>query len=299
MKRLAISIGDLNGVGLEIALRAHHIIKKIVHPLYCVAPEVAKEGAELLGLTLPDDFSCMGGGYIKISPGVVSMQAGRESFASFVQALDLCDRGEVDGVVTLPIHKKAWELANISFKGHTDYLRWRYDRDAIMMLGCERLWVALFTEHIPLREVASRIERTTLADFLVRLARAHPFTHAVVLGLNPHAGDGGVLGDEEVEIEAAIALANEQLGASLFYGPAVPDTAFTPKALSTTRMIVALYHDQGLAPLKALYFEESINVSLDLPIRRSSVDHGTAFDIAYQGRASLTSYLQAIKYHLD
>ena len=117
-----------------------------------------------------------------------------------------------------------------------------------------------------------------------------------LLGLNPHAGDGGVLGDEEIkEIIPAIYLANEILKKEVFYGPLVADTAFT----SGKGRYIAMYHDQGLAPLKALYFDESINVSLNLPILRTSVDHGTAFDIAYQAKANTKSYENAIKYILN
>jgi len=120
-----------------------------------------------------------------------------------------------------------------------------------------------------------------------------------VLGLNPHAGDNGVLGNEEEEITAAISAANAAVAGAIkcngapFFGPVVPDTAFTPAFRAHHRHLVAMYHDQGLAPLKALYFDESVNVSLNLPIIRTSVDHGTAFDIAYRGTAKLTSYLNA------
>ena len=115
-----------------------------------------------------------------------------------------------------------------------------------------------------------------------------------VLGLNPHAGDHGVLGDEECFIEAAIKEVNTQIGKEVFVGPIVPDIAFTPRFRERYSMIAAMYHDQGLAPLKALYFDEGINVSLGLPIIRTSVDHGTAFDIAYKNIASLQSYINAI-----
>jgi 4-hydroxythreonine-4-phosphate dehydrogenase len=115
------------------------------------------------------------------------------------------------------------------------------------------------------------------------------------LGLNPHAGDNGVLGDEEREIEDAIATANAEIGKELFYGCIVPDVAFTPAFRKNFTYYIALYHDQGLAPLKALYFDESINISLNLPIIRTSVDHGTAFDIAYTNQAKTRSYINAIQ----
>ncbi|HLD23440.1 MAG TPA: 4-hydroxythreonine-4-phosphate dehydrogenase PdxA, partial [Sulfuricurvum sp.] len=165
----------------------------------------------------------------------------------------------------------------------------------IMMLGCEKLYVALYTEHIPLREVASHIQTDKLLTFFLQLYHATAHEPIAVLGLNPHAGDHGVLGDEERAIEAAIDQANKAIGREIFIGPIVPDIAFTPRFREHYSMIAAMYHDQGLAPLKALYFDEGINISLGLPIIRTSVDHGTAFDIAYENKASLLSYNNSIK----
>ena len=303
LPRIAVSIGDPNGVGPEIALRAHAQIAERCRPLYCVDPEVMAEAAALLGVTIPDGFDMAPlGETVSIFAGNVSADAGRYSHASFMKAIALTEAGETDAVVTLPIHKEAWMLSGIAYKGHTDLLREHCKKEAIMMLGCSELYVALFTEHIPLKEVPSKIKRDTLARFLVDLYRATGFHDVAVLGLNPHAGDNGVLGNEEREIEAAIALANdtiEQKGLKCdghpFFGPVVPDTAFTPAFRAAHRCIAAMYHDQGLAPLKALYFDESVNISLNLPIIRTSVDHGTAFDIAYQGKARLTSYINAVE----
>jgi 4-hydroxythreonine-4-phosphate dehydrogenase len=201
----------------------------------------------------------------------------------------------VEGIVTLPIHKEAWKLSGIEYVGHTDALRDYFRSEAIMMLGCEKLYVALYTEHIPLREVASHITVEGISDFLLRLYATTHEERIAVLGLNPHAGDHGVLGEEERIIEAAIEQVNTTLGKTVFFGAIVPDIAFTPRFRAHTRMMVAMYHDQGLAPLKALYFDEGINVSLGLPIIRTSVDHGTAFDIAYQNKASTVSYINAVK----
>ncbi|UFS63700.1 4-hydroxythreonine-4-phosphate dehydrogenase [Sulfurimonas sp. HSL-3221] len=302
LPRLAVSIGDPNGVGPEIALRTHPQIADVCHPYYCVDPEVMAEAASLLGMQLPDDFNMVPLGLpVAIKPGCVTADAGRYSHASFVKAIALTEAGETDAIVTLPIHKEAWMQAGITYKGHTDLLRDHFEQEAIMMLGCNQLYVALFTEHVPLKEVPAKIERNALARFLVDLYRATGFDDMAVLGLNPHAGDNGVLGDEEREIEAAIALANDTIATKgfkcdgrPFFGPVVPDAAFTPTFRSVHRHIVAMYHDQGLAPLKALYFDESVNISLNLPIVRTSVDHGTAFDIAYRGKARLNSYRNAV-----
>jgi len=164
-----------------------------------------------------------------------------------------------------------------------------------MMLGCEEMFVALFTEHIPLKDVASSIEYKKLKQFFLDLHVSVPKDKIAVLGLNPHAGDNGVLGNEEIRIIKAIKSANKKIGFEQFVGPIVPDVAFTPHFRKNFNYFVAMYHDQGLAPLKALYFDESVNISLNLPIIRTSVDHGTAFDIAYKGEAKTLSYINAIK----
>lgn len=296
LKTIAISVGDLNGVGFEIILKAHNQIKQLCNPLYCINYTMAHHAAALLHKQIPNDFHMYKvSGEFTIEAGKISAECGRYSYDSFFAAVELARSKAVDAIVTLPIHKEAWKLAGIHYVGHTDALRDIFQSDAIMMLGCEKLYVALYTEHIPLREVASKIETDKLTAFLLQLHTATGYEPIAVLGLNPHAGDHGVLGDEERFIEEAIERTNAQIGREIFIGPIVPDIAFTPRFRENYSMIAAMYHDQGLAPLKALYFDESVNVSLGLPIIRTSVDHGTAYDIAYQNKASVLSYLNAVK----
>ncbi|DAB37760.1 MAG: 4-hydroxythreonine-4-phosphate dehydrogenase PdxA [Sulfuricurvum sp. RIFOXYD2_FULL_44_160] len=295
LKRLAISVGDLNGVGFEIALKAHDKIKQLCEPLYCINYTMAHQAAALLHKQIPNDFHMFKvSGEFTIEAGKISASSGRYSYDSFIAAVELAKANHVDAIVTLPIHKEAWMMAGIDYVGHTDALRDILKSDAIMMLGCDKLYVPLYTEHIPLREVASHIQTDKLLTFFLQLYHATSHEPIAVLGLNPHAGDHGVLGDEERFIEAAIEHANKELGREVFIGPIVPDIAFTPRFRERYSMIAAMYHDQGLAPLKALYFDEGINVSLGLPIIRTSVDHGTAFDIAYQNKASVLSYINAV-----
>ena len=295
---VAISIGDLNGVGAEIALKSHATIKEFCRPLYFCNRPMLEQATKLLGMRLPKDLEVeYVEGEFAITPGKISKKSAKLSFASFAKAVEMTANGITDALVTLPINKEAWHKAGIHYSGHTDYLRKRFKKDAIMMLGCDKLFVALFTEHIPLKEVPKQIKRKKLARFLIDFYEStKPLLPVPVLGLNPHAGDGGVLGDEEEKIAAAIEKANKKLGKDIFFGPVVPDIAFTPNFRKNVSHIVAMYHDQGLAPLKALYFDESINVSLNLPILRTSVDHGTAYDIAYRGLAKNTSYINAVRY---
>ncbi|GAX87336.1 4-hydroxythreonine-4-phosphate dehydrogenase [Lebetimonas natsushimae] len=292
--KVAVSIGDLNGIGLEIALKSHNKIKEWVEPVYCINKKMLEKGAKLLNYKIPDDFEIVEiEGEFEINPGKIDEKSGLYSYNSFLKAIDLAQKKKADAICTLPINKEAWAKAGIKYKGHTEVLRDIFKKDAIMMLGCEKLYVALFTEHIPLKEVPKKIKKEKLIQFFIDFYKSTHFEKVGVLGLNPHAGDGGVLGDEEIkEIMPAIIETNEILNQNIFYGPLVPDIAFKEKK----GRFIAMYHDQGLAPLKALYFDESINVSLNLPILRTSVDHGTAFDIAYKRIADTKSYENAIKY---
>jgi len=293
---VAVSVGDINGVGIEIALKAHKEISAFVTPRYCISRPLLERAAKLLSVEIPDDFELAPVEMdLEIEPSLISEQAGEFSYRSFLKAVDLAKSGEVEAVVTLPIHKEAWSLADIHYKGHTDMLRDIFKQDAIMMLGCPELYVALYTEHIPLQAVASSLTTIRLTQFLEDLYHALGAQQIAVLGLNPHAGDNGVLGHEEEIITEVIEDLNKALGREIFIGPIVPDIAFTPRFRAQYTYFVAMYHDQGLGPLKALYFDESVNISLNLPIIRTSVDHGTAFDIAYKNKASTLSYVNAVK----
>ena len=301
-KQVAISIGDLNGIGVEIALSSHDIISKIVEPIYCIDDSMLLQASKLLDMKIPENFHTVKvcNNIFEITPSTVTKEGGGYSYRSFFKAIELAVNGFADAIVTLPIHKKAWELADIDYKGHTDALRDRFKSDAIMMLGCEDMFVALYSEHIPLKDVAKNLTLDKFSKFLedfYNSIKLNKNEQVAVLGLNPHAGDDGVLGTEEKIIEEAIGIINKKLQREVFVGAIVPDIAFTPKFRVNYRYFIAQYHDQGLAPLKALYFDESINVSLNLPIIRASVDHGTAFDIAYKKQnPSNLSYINSFKY---
>lgn len=297
LPKIAISVGDLNGIGIEIALKCHDEISKICKPIYCINNKMLKRAVKELNTEIPENFETYKTkGDFEIKPGIVSKKAGKCSYNSFIDAINLANKNEVDAICTLPINKESWNKADIKYKGHTEVLRDYFDKNAIMMLGCEKMFVGLFTEHIPLKKVAKKINEKDLTNFLIDFYNSVRNDNIGVLGLNPHASDNGVLGDEEVEIFKAIKNANKFLNKDIFKGPMVPDTAFSPLSRKNYTYFVAMYHDQGLAPLKALYFDESINVSLNLPIIRTSVDHGTAFNIAYKNENINTqSYLNAIK----
>lgn len=309
MKKVAISIGDVNGVGLEIALLAHNEIKNIIEPLYFVDFAVVKNATNRLNMPLPSDFYMQEiasfcsqntidaiNNNTLITPSQTTKNSGEYSFVSFKNALECVSDKKADALLTLPINKFAWNLANIDFVGHTEYLRYRFKENGIMMLGCDEMFVALFTDHIPLCEVHKRIEFNAICDFLLYFKKSFRFENALVLGLNPHAGDGGILGSEDKIINEAIKCVNESLGSEVFIGAISPDSAFRVQNREKFKVFVAMYHDQGLAPLKALYAEKSINITLGIPILRVSVEHGTGFDIAYKGKAKIDSYLEAAQF---
>lgn len=295
--KLAISIGDLNGIGIEIALKSHDAIKKICHPLYIINDTMLEQASSLLELEIPKDFETYPSGKdFIITPTQATKESGQYAYDSFLTAIALSQQKISQGIVTLPINKEAWDKAGVPYKGHTDMLADVFSKEAIMMIGCEELFVALFTHHIPLKEVARQIKSQALKNFMISLYHEIKEEKIGVLGLNPHAGDNGVIGEEETEIKKAIKEANEELMADIFIGPLVPDTAFTKVMRKSIKYFVCMYHDQGLIPTKALYFDEGINVSLNLPIIRTSVDHGTAYDKAYLDKQPSTlSYQNAIK----
>ena len=298
LKKIAISIGDINGVGIQLALQTHKEISKICKPIYCIDKKTLSKAAKKLNISIPSNFK-ISGKYNKtdINQGSVQKDSGLFSYESFLTAINLAKDKKVDAICTLPINKESWEKAGIHYVGHTDMLRDIFKKDAIMMLGCNEMFVALYTEHIPLKKVSSKIKTKKLLNFFIDFNNCIDSNNKPigVLGLNPHAGDNGVLGDEEIKIKKAIKKANNILNSK--FELLVPDIAFTPNCRKNYKYFIAMYHDQGLAPLKALYFDQSINISLNLPIKRTSVDHGTAFDIAYKkdNNISNISYINAIK----
>ncbi|MCX2716937.1 4-hydroxythreonine-4-phosphate dehydrogenase [Helicobacter sp. MIT 21-1697] len=303
MPKIAISVGDVNGIGLEIALRTHHQIIRFCEPLYCAHREVLESASALLDFPLPQDMQCVAdfeyprGGLIE--PNCVSAKSGKYSYESFMQGVNLTQSKQCAALVTLPIHKKAWQKAGISFVGHTHALSSICGVDSIMMLGCPSLFIALFTDHIALSQVSACVTQERVKDFLLRFAQGVNLNEpCCVLGLNPHCGDEGIMGSEDKQINAAVSEVNMQLGKKIFFGAYPPDSAFSPFNREKFRYFVSMYHDVGLAPLKALYFEQSINVSLNLPILRTSVDHGVAYDKAYKKGSNIStqSYLNAVQY---
>jgi len=235
-----------------------------------------------------------------LTPGEISPHTGAASHRYLVEAITATMAGDFDGIVTCPINKEALSLAGISHPGHTEILVEQTGAPShCMMLTAEAITCSLVTTHCPLAEVptlltTARISEviTLTAEAMTRL-RGHP-PQLTVLGLNPHAGEGGLFGDEEARLIAP-AIAQARKAGIKISDPLPPDTAFLPAVRARTDAYICMYHDQGLIPLKTLAFDEAVNVTLGLPIVRTSVDHGTALDIAWQGKASPSSLYQAVK----
>lgn len=319
LKRIAITSGDPAGVGPELSLKicAANAASPMRHQLLLYGDaKIFQQVAKLLALPLPRietdlasvlaseesailDFSSEG--LDELQPGVVNAATGRAAFQYIDRAIQDAMDGKVDAIVTAPIHKEALNRAGVPYPGHTEMLADKTNADRhLMMLTSQEITCSLVTAHVGLDDVSKLLsienvlEAIELSDTAMRRMRGRD-VRLIVCGLNPHAGEGGLFGcgEEEAVIRPAVEAAREK-GIDVI-GPLPADTAFTPSKRANTDCYVCMYHDQGLIPLKALAFDTAVNVTLGLPIVRTSVDHGTALDIAWQGKASMTSFEHAIE----
>jgi 4-hydroxythreonine-4-phosphate dehydrogenase len=310
---LAVTMGDAAGIGPEIIARyvaaekpldiivvgdvvqmkrAIRMIGADIEAVPAGRPEPGPAGtvAVLPVGTLPAD----------IAYGCVDARAGQLAYEAILEAIRLAKSGAVAGIVTAPIHKEALHAAGVPFPGHTEILAHETGtRDFGMMLADEKLRVILVSIHVSLAEALRRVTREAelrtirLADQACRaLGIARP--RIAVAGLNPHAGEGGLFGREEIEIIAP-AIADARAEGLDVQGPFPPDTIFMQARRGTYDIVVAQYHDQGLIAVKLNGIEKGVNVTVGLPIIRTSVDHGTAFDIAGKGIADAASLNAAIR----
>lgn len=235
-----------------------------------------------------------------VVPGVLNVENAPYVLETLAQATDLMLAGAADALVTGPVHKGVIADSGIAFSGHTEFFAERSGVDGVLMvLVAGTLRVALVTTHLPLRAVPDAITPARLGAQLERFygglqqryGIAEP--HVVVLGLNPHAGEGGHLGREEIDVLEPVCAAYRARGWAVT-GPVSADTAFTPSALRGVHGVLAMYHDQGLPVLKAQGFGEAINTTFGLPFIRTSVDHGTALTLAGTGQADAGSLAAAI-----
>jgi 4-hydroxythreonine-4-phosphate dehydrogenase len=318
---IAITMGDPAGIGPELCLRAlvDPGVAAMCTPAVIGDAALLARVATLCGLPPParvvplDEWrrgGADGGGGAcvvdcgalraeAVEPGRVSAECGRAAYAYVEEAVRSAQAQRVAAIATAPLNKEALHLAGVPHPGHTEILAALTNTPRVaMMLACEELAVSLVTIHVSLAAVPGLLTTEAIIEVamltvaaLRRLGRERP--RLVVCGLNPHAGEQGLFGSEEIAIITPAVAALRARGVCVT-GPLPPDTAFLPERRRETDAYIAMYHDQGLIPLKMLAFDRAVNITLGLPIVRTSVDHGTAFDIAWQGKASPNSLFEAI-----
>lgn len=318
---IGITIGDLNGIGAELIIKTFSDYRmlelctpvifasnKAINFYRKAVPEVNFAYQNIKDFTRVNHkqiniFNCWEE-EVAINPGQLTETGGRYAVRSLIAAVQALKENRVQGIVTAPIHKKNTQSSEFDFTGHTPYLQHVCGlNDVVMLMTSQNLKVALVTEHVPLREVAKYITREAIISKLNILHHSLIKDFGIdkpkiaVLGLNPHAGDEGLIGREEEEIiKPAIKDAKHSM---IVVGPFSADAFFARNQHVKFDAVLAMYHDQGLIPFKTLATGSGVNYTAGLPVIRTSPDHGTAFDIAGKNIADASSFLSAIYECLD
>ncbi len=318
LPRLAVTAGEPAGIGPELLIRLaatplaatlvaitdRHLLERAALRCGCTVELTDDDG------TRPDERRP---GTLRVrhvalgqeeSPGRPDPRNAAHVLAALAEAADGCLDGRYDAVVTAPLQKSSINDAGIRFSGHTEFFAERAQADVVMMLASPELRVALATTHLPLAAVPAAITRASLtrtlrimhAELHAKFGLAEP--RIAVLGLNPHAGEGGHLGHEEIDTLIPVLDALRSGGMQLI-GPLPADTAFVPAQRSQYDAVLAMYHDQALPVLKSEAFDRTVNLTLGLPFIRTSVDHGTALDLAGSGKADPASLIAAARMAIE
>jgi len=322
LPRIAVTMGDPAGVGPEVCLHllASADIASVCTPIVFGDAAVLRACAARSGLPFntpvltPDDWAKH---HAKVSqpgvldlriisldafaPGAINAATGHAGYACVNRAIDAPLAGQVAAVSTAPLNKEAMSLAGIQFPGHTEIFAARTNAPrSCMMQYSEEITCSFVTVHVGYRDVPQLLTRERILDVieltaagLERIRRRKPTL--AVCGLNPHAGEHGLFGDREEERIIIPAIEDARARGITIEGPLPPDTAFLPWKRRSTDAFICMYHDQGHIPVKALAFDSAVNTTLGLPIIRTSVDHGTALDIAWQGKARPDSLYSAVR----
>lgn len=315
--KIGISIGDVNGIGLEVIIKTliDTRIMNYCTPIVYGHTKVASFHRKALDINdfqfhvindanqahdkRPNMINCWEED-VKIELGQTTETGGKYAFISLERALEDLIAGKTDALVTAPINKHNIQNESFQFAGHTEYIQAKVEAsDSLMFLLSEDIRVGVVTGHIPVNEVAGKITKEKILSKLNLMNQSLKKDFWIqkpkiaVLGLNPHAGDNGLIGNEELEtIIPAINEANEK---GIFaFGPYAADGFFAAHTYSQFDAVLAMYHDQGLIPFKQMAFENGVNYTAGLPIVRTSPDHGTAYDIAGKNMASANSFREAL-----
>ena len=318
---IGVSAGDINGVGTELIIKAFsdHRLLELCTPVIFASNKLINfyrksipdanfnyQNIKDISRVAPKQvniYNCWEE-EIAIVPGSLTDIGGSYAVKSLTMAVDALRDKKIQGLVTAPIHKKNTQSANFNFTGHTPYLKHAFNAsDVLMLMVSDNFRVGLVTEHVPVKDIARYITREAILSKLniLRDSLIKDFgidkPRIAVLGLNPHAGDEGLIGKEEEEIiKPAIKDAKHNM---LVFGPYSADAFFARNYQSRFDAVLAMYHDQGLIPFKSLASGEGVNYTAGLPMVRTSPDHGTAFDIAGKNRADATSFLASIYACID
>lgn len=312
MNTFIFTCGDPNGIGPEIVIKSLNKVYSPSHRYYIICPKnIFLKNTSLIKPNFkyhfPKEISYdnyhynsvevidIKGG--KLSVGKPTKISGRISFNSLELACEIAEKTKRSAIITAPISKGAWKLNFLKYEGNTDYLGQRYKvKNPLMLFSSKKMIAALVTIHQPLERVSKLITqskiKSIISDVILSLKRDFEISNpkVAVLGLNPHAGENGTIGKEEIKkIKPVIEKFTDA------YGPFVPDAFFGKKLFKNYNAVIGMYHDQVLIPFKMLNFDRGVNFTANLPVVRTSPDHGTAFDIAYKGEANPSSMIEAVK----
>lgn len=310
-KPIAISCGEPAGIGPEIAVAAWQALRADIPLLWIGDPKHLPDGTPFTAVDTPSDADAISKTALPVlardfgpqaTPGTANPAHAQGVIDAIATGVDLVTKGTARAICTAPIHKAALiDGADFAYPGHTEFLAALAGVDrVVMMLACDALRVVPTTIHIPLSDVPDQLTASLLTDTLLitHAALRRDFGVArpriAVAGLNPHAGEDGKMGLEEIEMITPVLDALRAEGMDLI-GPMSADTMFHAAARARYDAAVCMYHDQALIPVKTLGFDTGVNVTLGLPFIRTSPDHGTAFDIAGTGRAQASSMIEAIR----
>mgnify|MGYP003671587013 CR=1 FL=1 len=315
---IGITLGDYNGIGPEVILKSleNNQLSKICTPIIYGSMKVLNQYKQLIGLKdwslhgihkveqanqkQTNVITCWHDHQVEIAPGSITEEAGQASFSCLKRAVDDLNAGKIHALVTGPINKDNIQNSNFKFPGHTEFLAEAFKvKDALMFMVSDELRVGVLTGHIPLGRVRSQITPDKLSNKIEQMIHSLKSDFGIkkprlaILGLNPHAGENGLLGTEEIDVIKPV-LTNFLEKGDLVFGPYPADGFFAARSYKNYDAVLAMYHDQGLIPFKAIAFNEGVNFTAGLPVVRTSPDHGTAYNIAGKNEADPGSLLKAI-----
>ena len=313
--RLGISAGDLNGIGVEILLKTFKDSRmfEFCTPVVYASQKVINFNKKHFDFNINVHSASSNGNFssdklnvvdvwkdeVNIKFGVENTEIGSYAVKSLEAAVDALNSGEIDVLVTAPINKKNIQSEAFTFPGHTDYLAQRINGNSLMLMVSGGLRVGLLTDHVPVKDITNKIDKTLIENKVQTVIKTLKQDFQVqkpkvaLLAINPHAGDNGVIGDEDTSLLAPVIASLKEEG-NLVFGPYPADSFFGSDLYKKFDAIIASYHDQGLIPFKTLSFGQGVNFTAGLDKIRTSPDHGTAFEIAGKGEANESSFKEAV-----